>query len=246
MSVKEKFAKWAVAYSGCDGGDIGSPASPSVWVCGIEWGGEWISYEWLKEELESQPDLNPPDGYETEKSNIDYIYNINATKLLAGIDGLPVSEYEKFAMDIKPFVKGQKGYFKMNIYPLPFKDTSGDRWKLWMHELTGFSGKDEYLEWCRNNRFQFFRESLKKHKPKLIVCFGKSYKEDFMSAFCGDGVVIRNETISGRDLYWSMSGNTVVTVCPFPTSQHGLNSNNLIQDFGKRIREIVSNERCEP
>lgn len=107
MHVKEEFAKWATSYSGCDGGDIGSPASPSVWVCGIEWGGEGISYEWLKEELKGQADLNPPDGYDTEKENMDYIYNINATKLLAAIDGLPVSEYEKFAINVKPFVKNQ-------------------------------------------------------------------------------------------------------------------------------------------
>lgn len=241
MHIKEEFAKWATGYSGCDGGDIGSPASPSTWVCGIEWGGDYISYNWLKEELETQDDCDHFGGYDTGKENTDYPYNRNTMKLLAAIDGLQVSDYKKFAIDIKPFVKGQKGYFKMNLFPLPFKNTSGERWKIWIHELTGLSTKHEYVEWCRSNRFIFFRESLKKHKPKLVVCFGKSYKDDFFNAFCGEGAKVTNEKIGGRDLYWSRCENTFVTVCPFPTSRYGLNSNKLLQDFGVRIRNILNN-----
>ena len=39
MSITERFENWALGYSGCDGGDLGYPSSPSTWVCGIEWGG---------------------------------------------------------------------------------------------------------------------------------------------------------------------------------------------------------------
>ena len=33
--VDARFAKWATSFSGCDGGDIGSPQSKSIWYCGI-------------------------------------------------------------------------------------------------------------------------------------------------------------------------------------------------------------------
>ncbi|WP_260951748.1 hypothetical protein [Campylobacter sp. RM16187] len=36
--TEEYFKKWALGFSGCDGGDIGSPENPSAWLCGIEWG----------------------------------------------------------------------------------------------------------------------------------------------------------------------------------------------------------------
>ena len=33
-----EFKKLALGFSGCDGGDIGSPQKRAVWLCGIEWG----------------------------------------------------------------------------------------------------------------------------------------------------------------------------------------------------------------
>lgn len=241
MSKKEEFARWVASFSGFDGGDIGSPSSPSVWVCGIEWAGDQISYEWLKKELQAGAVSSPPAGYEKPEDNLDYVYNRNAMKLLAAIDGLPASDYEKFALNEKPFVEGGKGYFKLNLYPLPFKDTSPERWAIWLHELTGISEKHEYLDLCRTHRFPFLREIKKAHKPKLVICFGKSYKDDFISAFGGDEETVHEETIETRDLYWFSSDEGIVAICPFPTSQYGLNSDELLEAFGKRIRELVDN-----
>ena len=66
--VTQKFSRWAKGYSGFDGGDIGSPESPSIWVCGIEWGGGG-NCEWLEKELE----INPEDlagGYDDSKKTL--------------------------------------------------------------------------------------------------------------------------------------------------------------------------------
>ena len=239
MNVSEKFASWASGFSGCDGGDLGSHDSPSIWVCGIEWGGDWVDYDWLKDKLDNHIDqLAPPDGYDSEKDNLDYIYNINSMKLLCAINGIEVSDYKRFALETKPFVKNEHGYFKMNLYPLPFKDASAKRWSAWIHELTGFSNKDEYLAWCREHRFNFLMDLLKNHGPKLIICFGKSYLKDFISSFCDEGAEVVCEDIGGRVLNWAKSGNTLVAVCPFPTSPYGLNSNALLDAFGKRIRQL--------
>ena len=39
MAMNPAFEAWAQSYSGCDGGDIGSPERRAIWLCGIEWGG---------------------------------------------------------------------------------------------------------------------------------------------------------------------------------------------------------------
>lgn len=94
------------------------------------------------------------------------------------------------------------------------------------------------MDICRKYRFPFLRELKQKHKPKLTICFGKNYKNDFVSAFGDDGIHLKEEVIGDRDLYWFSSDGGIVAICPFPTSQYGLNSNELIDSFGKRIKEI--------
>ncbi len=236
-----EFSKWAMGYSGCDGGDLGSPQSPSIWVCGIEWGGGDIDGQWLKEQLISDAS-EPGYGYDTPEINLSYTFNRQTTKLLCAINGIAVESYEDFARKEKPFVKSQKGYFKMNLYPLSFKNTGDDLWKSWLHELTGFSNKKEYMEWCKKNRFIFLSDIKRKHKPRLIICFGRTYKDDFKSAFCEKDTEERKEKILDRELIWYRSDSTIVAVCPFPTGPHGLNSNILLQEFGKRISSLLESK----
>lgn len=238
MSVTADFEKWAIGYSGCDGGDIGSPESPSIWVCGIEWGGGFISAEWLQTEL-TRCTKEPPDGYESPEDNLAYVFNRQTAKLLNVISGGRPSEYRDFALQKKPFVKSSHGYFKMNLYPISFKDTGADRWSIWIKEIIGLSSKDEYISWCKVNRFPFLLQAKEKHKPKCIVCFGKTYKDDFVSAFCGNNHEENMEKIGDRELYWYDSGETKVFVCPFPTGPYGLNSDELIKNFGEKIRSIA-------
>ncbi|MEL5848969.1 MAG: hypothetical protein U7M05_06330 [Candidatus Igneacidithiobacillus chanchocoensis] len=239
MGYQEKFSLWASGFSGCDGGDLGSPESPSIWVCGIEWGGE-LSYDWLKNELDNYCDQSlPSKGYTSEDENTAYRYNVNTVKLLCSIDGSDASNYRDFSIKKRPFVSGSTGYFKMNLYPIRFKGHSTDRWAVWINELTGFSNKMEYHNWCRKNRFKLFRKLTEIHRPKLVLCFGKSYINDFRSAFCSDNEEWLHEPIEHRTLSWVRTKNTVVAVCPFPTSPYGLNSNLLLNSFGKRIREIM-------
>lgn len=237
MNFPERFSQWASGFSGCDGGDLGSPASPSIWVCGIEWGGDF-SYKWLEEELDTYYNQSSPGkGYDSPQDNLAYPYNINTMKLLCAINGMECSEYKNFALEQKPFVSGSSGYFKMNLYPIRFKGASPDKWSIWINSLTGFSNKKEYQDWCRKNRFVLFRELVKKHEPKLILCFGKTYLTDFKAAFCHGDEKWHHETIENRSLSFARNKNTLIAVCPFPTSRYGLNSNSLLRSFGRRISE---------
>lgn len=49
-------------------------------------------------------------------------------KFLSAIDGGRVKDYKEFARIVMPFVRGGRGYFKMNLHPIGFKDTSHGRW----------------------------------------------------------------------------------------------------------------------
>ena len=243
-NVTEKFSRWAIGYSGCDGGDIGSPESPSIWVCGIEWGGGG-SKEWLEKELESNAG-DPGWGYNDPQENLAYIFNRQTMKLLCAIDGGNVDEYESFALSKKPFVESERGYYKMNLYPLSFKNTDHNLWGEYFSELTGFYSKNDYIQWCKENRLPFFSEIIRKHKPKLIICFGKTYKGDFENAFCRGSNEEHNEIILKRNFSWYQTDSTTVAICPFPVNRYGLNSNKLLQEFGERIRSISKYPPAKP
>ena len=116
------FEKWATTYSGCDGGDIGSLNNRSIWFCGIEWGGgDEANVEALNTMFSKDMSI-PPSGYDDWKNNLSWIFNWQAVKLLAAIDGRQISDYKLFAEEVKPFTVGSGGYFKMNIYPLAFRN----------------------------------------------------------------------------------------------------------------------------
>ncbi|MBD3768457.1 MAG: hypothetical protein IE928_11050 [Gammaproteobacteria bacterium] len=240
MKASNEFEKWALGYSGCDGGDIGSRSSPAIWVCGIEWGGGHTP-EALITHMEE--DVNhPPKGYADWKENLAYIFNRQVMKMLSAINGGSVSEYKEFAERVQPFVDSRRGYFKMNLYPIGFKDTSYARWHDNFSAITGFQSKADYLAWCSNWRFPQLRKWAEQAAPKLILCLGKTYIDDFQSAFHDDGCDFTHEVIDDRDLFWGVNtqGSTVAVV-PFMVNRNGLVKNTSIQKFGERIAQLLTN-----
>lgn len=251
------FEKWATGYSGCDGGDIGTPEHPAIWFCGIEWGGGKPSdkseqafatelLEWFQEDVSA-----PAIGYEDQLGNPDwsenlaYIFNWQAMKLLSAINGGHVSDYKKFAENEQPFVKGGRGYYKMNLYPLAFKNTSHALWQGAAAIATGFDKKQNYEDWICENRFPVMKSWMQRYAPKLIICTGITYAGDFKRAFVDDGCEFtRNEPIDGKELNWCVNRNgTVVVNIPFMVNRYGLTRNASIQKFGEKIREIMSEAR---
>ncbi len=199
MEISKEFEKWGLGYSGCDGGDIGNPATPAIWVCGIEWGGGHTP-ESLATHVEEDAG-RPPRGYADWKQNLAYIFNWQVMKMLSVIDGGSASEYKKFAEHVQPFVDGRRGYFKMNLYPIGFKDTSHARWHDNFANITGLQSKDDYLEWCSEFRFPQIREWAAQAAPKLILCLGKTYVREFHSAFYDEG----SELTALRRWVWNLS-----------------------------------------
>ena len=243
--VNADFEKWATGFSGCDGGDVGSIHSRSVWFCGIEWGGGHPADAEKLRGVFSEDVGTPPEGYTEDdgmpawKQNLAYIFNWQAIKLLAAINGEHVSAYKSFAERIKPFVKDERGYYKMNLYPLAFRNTSHELWQEGFANATGFSSKQFYLEWTRENRFPAMKNWVASYSPRIILCTGITYINDFKSAFVDDGLALNLEIIDDRELHWVKNKNgTIVVVMPFMINRHGLTKNVSIQKFGERIREI--------
>ncbi|MFZ2124498.1 MAG: hypothetical protein WA012_12555 [Rhodoferax sp.] len=239
MTVENEFQKWATGFSGCDGGDIGSPDRRSVWVCGIEWGGGHDQAA-LKKHIQGEVSA-PALGYEEYQENFAYIFNWQTMKLLSAMQGGSAKNYVEMAEKCRPFVKGSKGFFKMNLFPISFKDTGHQRWQDDFVAITGFNNKADYLAWCKRARFSVMRSWVAKFKPKVIVCFGKTFINDFGSAFVNGDTKFIKEPILNRELSWTRTQDGVlVAVCPFPVNRYGLNSDALLQAFGDRIGILMN------
>jgi hypothetical protein len=239
MTVENAFQKWATGFSGCDGGDIGRPDRRSVWVCGIEWGGGHDLAD-LKNNI--QDDVTTPSaGYDDYFHNLKYIFNWNTMKLLTAMQGGLVKDYKEMTKNMRPFVKDSQGFFKLNLFPISFKDTDHQRWLSDFSEATGFENKADYLAWCRRMRFPEMRKWVAKSKPKAIVCFGKTFIKDFHGAFVNGETTFVRETIQNRELSWVRTQDDVlIAVCPFPGNRYGLNSDALLQSFGDRIGVLMN------
>jgi len=237
-SITEDFKNWALGFSGVDGGDIGSHEKKSRWVCGIEWGAGHTSEE-LKNCLNNCPEEIPV-GYETWEENIAYIFNWQVMKLFSAIDGNSVDNYKKFAEKIKPFVREEQGYFKMNLYPIAFKDTDEERWNNGFSEVTGLKTKQEYIDWCRQNRLAKIRDWTLAYSPELVICLGKTYADDFLLAYGDRDIELNTEVIDDRELSWCINHQgTLIIILPFMVNRNGLVKNDSIQKFGNRISELL-------
>lgn len=242
MPVSEEFRKWGLGYAGCDGGDIGSPQAPSIWVSGIEWGGGHDANS-LRRQMMADAQC-PPTGYASWEENLSYIFNWQVMKLLAVMNGLPVTAYKRFAQDEKPFVDGTVGYYKMNLYPIAFRNTSHEHWLGDFSEITGFSSKSEYLAWCNEERLPQISRWAQEYLPKLVICLGKTFRSEFGSAFSVPAHSWVAETIDEKDLSWSINDHgTLVAVLPFMVNRNGLVRNSSIQKFGERLAWLLNNQK---
>lgn len=234
--VNEKFKKWALGFSGCDGGDIGSATSPSVWLCGIEWGGEYKNNE-FEESIKKDCD-NESKGYEDCEINWAYQFNQKATKLLAALNGY--EDCLKFYKDIKPFTKNSTGYFRLNLYPMAFRSTDKNLWNNKFADITGFETKDEYIKWIQENRFKEMRKWARTYKPKLIICVGITYRDDFIRAFGDSDTQVEQSNAGGKTFYYFKNQDgAMVVITYFLGGRWGLNSDKLLKQTGESIAKLT-------
>jgi hypothetical protein len=235
--VTETFAKWAVGFSGCDGGD-----PTGIWVCGIEFGQGHTEDNLKLEEDVSKPGYVGGVGWEDSdvEKFLTYQYNRKALKLLCALAGHDVGKYQEF-YETEQCFRERSRYFKLNLYPIGFKDTSPEHWREWLAPRTGFETKQEYKEWCHRNRFPVLREWVQKYRPRLIVCTGISYRTEFFKAF-GDGT--QNPQVDngvGKPIWYTVTnaGRTLVAVIYFLGGRKGLKSDPELSATGKRLAGLL-------
>lgn len=241
--VKADFAKWATGFSGCNGGDIGDPANKSIWVCGIESGGDFEPLTDLS--ILSQPskgwctkNVQTKQVSEAWQVNLKLRFFRMATKLLTVLNGQSVNDFESFAKDKQPFVEGSSGYFSLNLFPINFRNIKHEHWTDLHYQATGFSTKAEYIKWLTENRFQEMREWTEKYQPKLIICIGKSERDRFFEAFSGDTDYELHKT-SLNEVYFKklIKSDSLIVVIPFLYGK----PSSYIEELGTLIKSQLAN-----
>lgn len=263
IEVNPNFRKWSKGFSGCWGGDAGLPERRSIWICGIEEGGEYNSKEEFIEELNR--DVNSAPMGKKFDEYIEYInsaeakYDKKVLKLINAFCGECIDKYKDKKYSEFPFIpfaddiKG-RGFFKINLFPIAFPGVNYP-WKsekIDYEKITNLQNKDIYKEWCRKNRFPAIKCWIKKYNPKIVICFGKSpeFLADFKKVFLTDNsyskgcIPLKEKTgeESKRNLIWFKNNSTgmVIVICPFPGWQaYCLNNDYWLQTAGNEIRNIL-------
>jgi len=256
MPVNQDFAKWACSLSGCDGGDLDNS---EIWISGIEWGYGKLKSDTTEEheqKLKSYYDNDLVKDFTSDEplyektydigGQTDYQFGRTFAKLYAAIHGHKVSDYERYVAE----TNGTE-VFKLNLYPIAFPETADSYWRQYgLHSITGLETKSLYRTWCSLQRFPVFAELVRERKPKLIIGAGKTYLNEFALAFGGERGIsdfgrIEIEPDSGRngrarELFWGRIGeHSTLVVTPFCGRQQNLNSDYLVEQFGKEIRGLL-------
>lgn len=239
--MKLEIQKWLTDFSGCSGGNIGSKENPSIWLCGIEYGGGWDE-EGLRHNIYEEKWENNPQFGHLEFDN--YPYTQILYKLLyalAGSDDL--GDYKNYARENEIFMQDSPSpYFKMNLYPIAFNKFESE-WSLEYTEITGFQDKDDYIRACKEHRFPMMRQWVQIYQPKLIICFGKGLREDFNLAFRDNDDDFSEIKINKLSLFYKVNNNgTIIVVLPFPNTQYGLKSYDDIWAMGVFLRGLLNNK----
>ncbi|WP_454726676.1 MULTISPECIES: transcriptional regulator [Cupriavidus] len=133
--------------------------------------------------------------------------------------------------------------FKLNLFPVPDQLDGIARWSTLFRGQPALLPKERYLDLCRfGGRFRFLARICACWQPKVVVCFGQRHAQDFIRAF-GLGKAAADEWEEWRlqpaDLVMSLrvfrGDGTTWIICPALAGANGLNSDVLLNAFGKLL-----------
>lgn len=207
----------------CDGGDVGSISAPSIWLMGVEPGNS------RRDQLRDQERAAAPCSLKQNYSvdlQLEWTFNRTAFKLLSALAGGAPEDYVAFAKRARPFERGSRGYFKANLFPVPFHNL-----KEWNDEArleTGFESKSAYQAWLRKVRFPVMASRLELHRPKLLIATGIAHLRDFCAVARASALSAHSFFINGRKkrMFLANDGSVPLVVLPHLSGgPGGLNSN---------------------
>lgn len=168
---------------GCDGGNIRAP----LWFSGIEWGSsdERITSEMTRPTYAISNYAVPYLSKDWKNENpklLNWQFDQKISKILCNAYDYN-GDYRDYMR--QKYCEADSNEFKVNLFPLPAINI--DEWSVEHIELTKTRIKYHYQTYCAHHRFKLLHQLVKEFKPKVIVCFGRSFLEEFKLAFWGDG-----------------------------------------------------------
>lgn len=230
------FIDWSLReFEGCDCTDPGSPDDPYIWMFGLEFGE--MPASGAAAELRSRGDQT----YSIEEQ-LTYTFNRQAFKLLAVTNGRPIADYVQFSHEVKPFVRGTRGYFKGNLYPYACKNL--EQWPDDVRAEVGLE-KEEYRLWCDQHRIPVLHGWVNKYQPKLFIGVGLSAGPLFERAMFGreGGMAEHRFTASNgqvkRVLQRREGWRKLIVLPHLSGGMHGLNSDDSVEVAGTLVGELL-------
>ncbi|WP_028111697.1 hypothetical protein [Ferrimonas kyonanensis] len=236
LVLNPDFVKWIQTPSGCDGGNINS----SVWFFGLEWGGD--AHQVQTPDLVINQEHPYVSGDYRKVFPDDYQYNNKLTKLYAAMLGQPTEHYASVFHATRMFDADSDTY-KGNIYTLTSPRENNQFFTSNLQQVTGCRTKESYKQAHRDYRFPMLRRWVKEHQPRVIVCFGNSYVDDYRSAFSGQSITFTANRFAGVKLFYAPinDGNTLLVILPFIAFySHCLNSDYRIRHAGVVVAQLAN------
>jgi len=244
FTANTAFSALAMSHYGHDGGNLAAP----LWVSGIEWGGG-ISPVQLLADIRNGPREAPRSTVLQSERDKYAKYNFDRVwlKLLARSLGHSVTDYRNMLSEEVGALTATGPILKLNLYPISFKNTYAGNWSKEFYELTGFPTKELYMAWVQTNRFKFFNDLVAKHRPKIIVCSGSSYKRDYLLAFGGIDSLFSEPkqkillSTSKEVLIYpsSLASQTEIYIVPFFGGIHGIKSDAECEELGTLLHRAL-------
>ena len=183
--VTNSIDAFIASYAGIDGGN----PKASIWICGIEHGGD---FESLEMPLKPERTLSSWDDDFRKKypKYHTWQYHRKVAKLMVALRGLQdeptslslrVDACRQYLKD-ELYVAGGES-FKLNLFPLSSPSVNSSKWQEFYSEHLGFESKDFYYKRCRDVRFPFLKKMRDEFRPHIILGTGKTFKCDFADAF---------------------------------------------------------------
>ncbi|TMO99741.1 hypothetical protein CWC14_04090 [Pseudoalteromonas sp. S3260] len=167
---------------GMDGGNINAP----LWLSGLEWAGadEKVTLDITRPTHEVHGYCVPylSSGWKAENLNFyKWQFDQKIAKILCKAFEFE-GGYKNYMKD--HYCNFDSNEFKLNLFPLPCKNMN--TWSEEHIELTKTKIKYHYQTHCSITRFKLFNALVKQFQPKVVVCFGPKYVEEYKMAFWGD------------------------------------------------------------
>lgn len=219
---------------GMDGGNIHA----SVWFCGIEWGtDEEKVIDYTTRDTYTENGLEIPYLSSQWKQNHPRLLNWQFDQKLAKIMCEVTQETNGYKEYLKTKYCDKNGNeFKLNLFPLPARNV--EEWTQDHIKITGDCIKYHYYTHCAETRFKAFNKMINVYQPKVVVCFGSKFSEEYKLAFLNDQqkyTQTSHKISNGNDIELiKAEGSPVILVCPFPGRK--LNSDSDLKALGQIIR----------